>query len=88
MIISGARVECVKQFTYIGIEEAAFRGTAQDVKSRIGKARAAFGMLSSVWRNNNISISTKIGIFKSNAVSVLLYASCVWKVTKSITTSL
>ena len=38
---------------------------------RINKARAAFGMLSVVWQNNNLSSSFKLRLLRSNVVSVL-----------------
>ena len=41
-----------------------------------------------VWRNNNISIRTKIHIFRSNVKSVLLFGSETWKVAKTTTSKL
>ena len=40
-----------------------------DIENRINKARAAFGMLSVVWQNNNFSSSLKLRLYKSNVVS-------------------
>lgn len=86
--VADQQVEAVDQFTYLGSELAAYGGTDLDVESRIKKARAAFGMLSIVWRNNNLSTSVKIRLFKSNVLSVLLYGCCTWKVTESVTNRL
>ena len=41
-----------------------------------------------VWRNNNISIMTKLHNFRSNVKSVLLYGSETWKVAKTTTSKL
>ena len=41
-------------------------GTGADIKTRIGKARAAFGLLNKVWKDRNISMRTKIRLFQSN----------------------
>ena len=56
-----------------------------DMENRINKARAAFDMLSIVWRNNNLSTNLKLGLFKCNVVFVLLYECCTWKVSKNVT---
>ena len=59
-----------------------------DIESRIKKARSAFGILSPVWRNANLSTGLKLRLFKSNVVSVLLYGCCTWKVTSIVTSRL
>ena len=41
-------------------------------------------MLRPIWRSTGLSIHTKIRIFKSNVLSVLLYGSECWKSTTSI----
>ena len=55
-----------------------------EAKIRISKARGAFTSLKSIWKNSSISLKTKVGIFKSNVLSVLLYGAESWKVTKSV----
>ena len=64
--------------------------TEADIKTRINKARGAFAALKNTWKTKMISKKTKplfsyrISIFKSNVLSVLLYAVAYWKVTKRI----
>ena len=48
-------MEAVDCFTYLGRVVAAGGGTDVDIENRINKAGAVFGMLSIVWRNNNLS---------------------------------
>ena len=57
-----------------------------DVKRRISKASQAFStcMLKNIWKSKKLSRNTKIRIFRSNAVSVLLYGCESWKVTTTI----
>ena len=55
--VAGHQIEAVDRFTYFGNVVAAIGGTDMDIENRINKARAAFGMLSVVWRNNNLSTS-------------------------------
>ena len=58
--------------------------TGAEIKTRINKARGAFAPLKNIWKTKMISKKTKIRMFKSNVLSVLLYAAYSWKVTKGI----
>lgn len=60
----------------------------EDVKVRINKARQAFGSLREVWRSTVLSQNIKLRLFNSNVISVLLYGSETWLVTKAIVTKL
>ena len=60
------------------------RNTEAGFKTRINKARGAFAALKNIWKTKMISKKTKIRIFESNVLSVLLYPSESWKVTKGI----
>ena len=58
--------------------------TEAEIKTRITKARGAFAAVKNICNTKKISKKTKIRIFKSNVLSVLLYAAESWKVTKEI----
>lgn len=75
-------IEEVDSFTYLGSEVNKLGGAAEDLRKRIGKARSAYYRLSKVWKNTNIFTRTKIKILMSNVVSVLLYGSESWRMTK------
>ena len=60
-------------------------GTEEDIKARIGKATGAFNSLQNVWKSKRIQKNTKLKLFKSNVLSVLLYGCESWKVTKTVT---
>ena len=77
-------VEEVSEFVYLGSKITADGDSTSDVESRIAKARAAFASLRNIWKSSAISIKTKIRIFKSNIIGVLLYGAESWKVTKVI----
>ena len=55
-----------------------------DVKRRISKASQAFSMLKNIWKSKKLSRNTKIRIFSSNVINVLLYRCESWKVTTTI----
>ena len=57
-------------------------GAEEDIKSRLGKARGAFNKLVKIWRSGQLSKNTKIRIFKSNVIAVLLYGCEIWRMTK------
>ena len=48
--------------------------TEAEIKTRVNKARGAFAATKNIWKMKIISKNTKIRIFKSNVLSVLLYA--------------
>lgn len=48
------------------------RDCAKDTITRISKANQACAMLKSIWGSPGFNVQTKIGIFISNALSVLL----------------
>ena len=63
--------------------------TEAEIKTRISKAAGAFAALKNIfillfWKRKKISKKTKIRVFKSNVLSVLLYAAESRKVTKGI----
>ena len=50
----------------------------EDIKSRLGKARAAFSKLRNMWKSSQLKLKTKLKIFKSNVIAVLLYSCETW----------
>ena len=69
-------------FDYLGARFTKHGGARDDIKSRLGKAAAAFNKLAKNWRSGQLSKNTKIRIFKSNVIAVLLYGCNTWRMTK------
>ena len=82
--VSGRPIEDVQEFVYLGSKVTTDGDCDVKVTTRISKANQAFAMLRPIWRSTGLSIHTKIRIFKSNILSVLLYGSECWKSTTSI----
>ena len=82
--INGMGIEDIAEFTYLGTKVTRDRESEIEVKVRISQARGAFTSLKSIWKSSSISLKTKVCIFKSNVLSVLLYGAESWKVTKSV----
>ena len=59
---------------YLGNVVSKDGGTDRDIKSRTGKATAAFQTLGTIWTSQVISVKTKLRIFNTNIKSVILYA--------------
>ena len=73
VVIDGQEVEDVETFDYLGARITKHRGAEDDIKNRLGKATGAFNKLAKIWRSGQLSKNTKIRIFKSNVIAVLLY---------------
>ena len=70
------------KFTYLGSILSLHGGSEEDITSRLGKARSAFFRLRSVWKSNNYSRKTKLRLYQSNVLSVLMYGSECWRMTE------
>ena len=73
VMIDGRQLEDVEEFNYLGTKVTATGDWSQEVIARISKANQAFSMLKPVWRATNLSVHSKMKIFKSNVLKVLLY---------------
>ena len=86
--IKGRSVEDVDTFTYLGAIVNKTGGTTEDIKHRLSLARNAFAMLNPLWKSTKYSKTTKIRVFNSNVMSVLLYGAEMWKLNESDITRL
>ncbi|CAF1481457.1 unnamed protein product [Adineta ricciae] len=79
------QLEQVQQYKYPGsIVEAQRIAATADITNRIGQATTVFGTLPwCFWRKSNITISTKMQIYKSLVLSVLLYGAESWTLLQS-----
>ena len=80
--IDGKDVDDVDSFTYLGAIVNKTGGAEQDITARVGKARSSFNKLTKVWKSSQYSRRTKTRIFNSNVLTVLLYGSETWRMTK------
>ena len=76
-------IEDVESFVYLGAYISKSGGTEEDIKARLGKARAAYSKLDKIWKISQFTYKTKIKIFKANIRSVLLYSCECWQMTKT-----
>ena len=86
--IGDINLEDVSTFEYLGSKIDEYGGTNADVKARICKARSAFACLNNIWNSRTISVRTKLRLFNSNVMSVLLYGAETWFLNKTHETKL
>ena len=72
----------VSKFVYLGGTVTQEGGSDEYIKSRLGKARAAYSKLRKIWKSSQLKLKTKLKIFKSNVIAVLLYGCETWGMTK------
>ena len=88
-MVNGKELEDVDSFVYLGAKVTTSGGADDDIICRLGKARAVFGnKLMNIWKSSQLSKGTKIRIFKSNVIAVLLYGCESWRTTKGDETKL
>ena len=68
----GQGIEEVESFVYLGTNVSNKGGAEDDIKARLGKARVAYNQLDKFWKNSQFTIKTRVNVFKSNVISVLL----------------
>ena len=81
--IDGQDIEEVESFVYLSANVSNEGGTEDDIKARLGKARLAYNKLDKFWKNSQFTIRTKVNVFKSSVISVLLYGCETWRTTKA-----
>jgi len=62
----------VSKFVNLGGRVTQKGDSDEDIKSRLGKARAAFSKLRNIWKSSQLKLETKLKIFKSNIIASLL----------------
>lgn len=79
--IADRNVDIVEDFCYLGSTLSADSRCDKEIKSRIGKANAAFGRLEKVWKSNGCSLKIKIRLYEAIVLSTLLYGAETWPMT-------
>ena len=73
----------VTSFKYLGAV-VSDDGSKPEVISRIAQATAALTKLKSIWRDNNISLGSKVKLMRFLVISIFLYAFESWTLTAEL----
>ncbi|CAH8655292.1 unnamed protein product [Dicrocoelium dendriticum] len=66
-------------FCYLGSTLSSDLRITNELRARVAKASAAFGKLEHrVWKNHHLTVRTKVMVYKSMVLSVLIYGSETW----------
>ena len=76
-------VESVESFTYLGSSVHSSGYCSHDLRRRIGLAGSVFNQLRRVWRQSRLTLATKLKVFTSCVISVLLYGCETWTLLKA-----
>jgi len=58
--VNGEELETVSKFVYLGGTVTQEGGSDEDIRSRFGKARAAFRKLRNTWKSSQLKLKTKL----------------------------
>ena len=80
------RVEAATKFTYLGSDVDSDGYSTPEVHKRIGMASSIMGQLDTVWNQQRLCLQTKLRLYSSLVLSVLLYGSETWTLRKADST--
>ena len=80
--VDGQDTSEVETFNYLGATICKEGGGMKDIKNRPSKARGLFVRLKKIWNAKSISTRTKLRLYKTLVVPVLLYGCETWSMNK------
>ena len=81
--INGQRLEKVDNFKYLGAITSN-KGSKPEILSRIAQTTTALSRLKIIWRDKNISLSSKVKLMRSPILTTFVYACESWSLTAEI----
>ena len=79
--MNGQILEEVENFKYLGSTLSKDGSSTKEIKIRLGLATSAMTRLNNIWKSNSISLPTKLQLYKSLVLSILLYGCESWTLT-------
>lgn len=77
--IGDHKLEVVDHFTYLGSTVSSCLSIDREINTRIAKAASVMSRLKQrVWNNSNLSLQTKLHVYRACVLSTLLYSSEAW----------
>jgi len=83
VVVNGNTVEPVQDFTYLGSIQTSNRNSSSECTGRIGLATGVMKHLDHIWNQPNLTMPTKICIYSTCVLAVLLYGSETWTLTQA-----
>ena len=83
--MNGQQLEEVDAFKYLGATLTKDGRSTTEIKIRMATATSAMAKLSKIWKSKEISFPTKMKLYKSLVLSILLYGCESWTMTAETT---
>src|SRR5271163_4750341 len=83
LVINGQTVEGVQSFLYLGSSISSADGSRFEQLRRIGIAAGNMSNLECIWRQPTLLLATKLRLYMTLIVPILLYTSETWTSTKA-----
>ena len=77
--INNETVKNTHYFTYLGSKINDRGDVKEEIRVRLGKANSAFGRLTKVLKSKEMALNTKISIYSTIVLPILLYGSETWQ---------
>ena len=78
--VKGMKLDTITSFEYLGAV-VSDEGSKPEVLSRIAQATAALTKLKPVWRDNYVSLGSKVKLMRSLVICIFLYTCESWTLT-------
>ena len=78
--VSGEKLATVNNFKYLGAI-VSDEGSKPEILARIAQTTSALTKLKTIWKDKNITLSSKIRLMRSVVISIFLYACETWTLT-------
>ena len=85
IFMNGQKLEEVDAFKYLGATLTKDGRSTSEIKTRLAIATSAMAKLNKIWKSREISIPTKIKLYRSLVLSILLYGCESWTMTAETT---
>ncbi|CAM4547834.1 unnamed protein product [Caretta caretta] len=73
--IEEEKLEKVNNFLYLGSTISQDGTSSKEIRRRIRKANSAFGRLKNIWQLKNISLKTKLNMYKATVITITTYSN-------------
>ena len=78
VVVDGNPLDLVESFTCLGSIQTSDGYCSSDIRRRIGLTSSAMSSLNNIWNTTNLSIQTKVCVYQTLVLSILVYASETW----------
>ena len=83
LVLNESPIERVEHFIYLGSQVTTNGSLETEIRRRLAIAAGSFNSMKAIWNSSSYTLQTKLRLFNSNVLPVLLYGSECWSPTKA-----